>query len=295
MKKLLGLVLTSFFLTGNPLLAQAADDKLEAIEKQLFSNSNAAHTEYRRCLTRGYNCAHSNEEYKEIEVHGPSIADTLAWIGDQLTERKLVHLYQFSGCKIAVDMTDGTPASLLWLEKKGDKLVKSHRSIFMPARDKAYKADYFSGNGYYIYLKKNHRDNGSAHSPIKLTYFNDAALIDLAKIEETKSKVVTDKKGNLVLRDKPSSAYRFNFFSTGADQVIGTQFHDMASIFTTGPSPFPNAGKTLDIFGNQYMPTISHKRFSQFSLILTPDDVEFALNIARAFRHAIELCELQNK
>lgn len=294
MKNVLWVVILCAFTFGAPSFAQVPSDKLETVSRQLLSKSNTSHTEYRRCLTtKGYNCAHWNNDYVQIEAHGPSIADTLAWIGDQLTARKLVHLYKFEGCKIAVDLTDGTPASLLWLARKDGKLVKSNRSIITPARDKAYKADWFGGNGHYSYLKKNHRENGSAQSPKRLTYFNDAALIDLAKIESTKSRVITDEKGDLVLRDKPISGYRFSFFRGDANQVIGTQFDNEASIFSAGPSPFPNIGKTLKIFDDQYSPIKTVKKYSHFNILLTMDDVEFALNIAKAFRHTIELCELE--
>lgn len=296
MKYILRATILCSFLAGGSSFAQVPNHKLETVGRELLGGSNTSHTEYRRCLTTlGYNCAHWNEEYKKIEAHGPSIADTLAWIGDQLTARKLVNLYQVSGCKIAVDMTEGTPAALTWVEEKDGKRHQLSRSTITPPRGDIFKASWFGGNGFYSYLKSNHRDNGSAQSPKKLVYFNDAALIDLTKISGTKSHVVTDEKGSLILRDKPSSAFRFNFFRDDANQIIGTQFDDKTSIFSAGPSLFPNAEKTLNIFDDQYVPFETREPNPIFRIILTPNDVEFALNIAKAFRHTIELCELTNE
>ena len=294
-KEFLWVVILCSFFIESPSFAQNSGDKLEAVGRQLLSNSNVNHTEYRRCLTtKGYNCAHSNAEYKKIEAHGPSIADTLAWIGDQLTTRKLVELYQVRGCKIAVDITNGTPASLMWLENKDGKRAQLSRSIISPPREDVFKATWFGGNGFYSFMKKNHRENGSAESPKRVSYFNDAGLFDLAKTSSTKSHVITDEKGDLVLRDKPASKFRFNFYRDDADQIIGTQFDDETSIFSVGPSAFPKAGKTLDIFNDQYVPFETREPNPMFILQLTPNDVDFALNIAKAFRHAIELCELGN-
>ena len=91
------------------------------------------------------------------------------------------------------------------------------------------------------------------------------------------------------------SAFRFNFFRDDANQIVGTQFHDEAAIFLAGPSLFPNAEKVLNIFDDQYVPFESNEKTTQFNILLTMDDVAFALNIAKAFRHAIELCELANE
>lgn len=292
MKKSLWIVILCFF---SPSFAHGTIDRLETTEDVLFSNSNVRHTEYRRCLTtQRQNCARGNDDYEQIEAHDPSVADTLAWIGDQLINRKLVHFYQFEGCKVAIDMTDGSPASYTWLEEDGDKLLKSHRSVITPPRHENFEASWFGANGHYTYLRRSFRDNGSALSPKRLIYYNDAALIDLTKIRETKSHVITDEKGDLALRDDPASKFRFNFFKTDAEHIIGTQFGDEASIFTEGPSLFPNAGKTLNIFDELYVPFQTDEHYSIFVLMLTLDDVEFALNIAKAFRHAIELCELKN-
>ena len=95
MQKFLWVIILCSFFGENLSFAQTSSDKLEAVGRQLLDESSMSHTEYRGCLTMGYNCAHSNEDYEKIEAHEPSIADTLAWIGDQLTTRKLVNLYQF--------------------------------------------------------------------------------------------------------------------------------------------------------------------------------------------------------
>lgn len=288
MQKFILIVLTCA-LHAAPALAQMPAEKLALIEEQLFSGK---HPEYRSCLTTLTNCHNTNDDYVPIDKHQPAIADSLAWVGHQLRTRNLVHQYKFEGCKVAIDMTDGAPAYLTWLEERDAKVFEFNRSIFTPARPKEYSANRFAGNGYYIYLRSNHRDKGTAQSPRRIMYSNDAALIDLTKINDTKSPVITDREGHLMLREAP--AYRINFFKEAEGQVLGTHFANEATMFTEGPALFPNKGKVLSMFDADYFPFEHADRHRLFRIVLTPNDLEFGLKIAKAFRHIIEHCELKH-
>ena len=291
-------VATAFFVSGAFVSASDQDasrqDLLKKTERQLFSQVDLTHTEYRDCITHAVDaCGSWNVDYAKPDDHAPSIADTLDWVGDQLRSRNLAHRFRHKECLMAIDTIDGTPIRLAWLEARDGKREFKDRSIFSTAMTAKANAKDLQGNGYTTYLFGNHRNNGSSDSPRNLTFYNDAALIDLAQLVEIKSYVGTKDNGDLFLASSPTNTLKINFNrdTVGKVNLVGAGFSDTVSVFSDGLMPFKGADKSKEMFGNVYTPFETKETRHQYILLLPNDDVDLNIKITKALLHVVALCE----
>ncbi len=298
MNKFICVALAVFLIDGVSIYAQDQSslflDRLNRIGHQLLDDPVLQHPEYRNCVTHHTDaCGPWNDDYIVSQVHGPSVSETLDWIGYQLISRKLAFRFLHDSCKVAIDAMEGSPANLLWREDHGGLQVVMRRSIFLPPRLKEFNTERFSGNGYFTYLSKSFRENGSSDTPRQITYYNDAAVIDLAQLREIKNYVGTNDKGAYYLVGPPSSVIKINFIHLQDTKVnsVGASLPDRDAMFSDGPVPYPDVGSSKNIFLDTYSHFNTVEIGHQYILVLPTNDIKFNIDITKAFLHVIGLCD----
>jgi len=270
-------------------------ETLKETARELFNAPPEEHPEYRDCITNAVDaCGSWNADYVKPHPHGPSLTDTLDWIGTQLTSRKLAYQFHHQGCLVAIDAMKGSPLKITWEEKKDGKLEQKQRSIFTSPLMTGADAGLLMGNGYTSYFSEHHRENGTPNHPQRLSFYNDAAYFDLSKLREIKNYIGTKANGELFFVHFPTNALKINFsFDTG-DKInfVGASFPGTPPDFSRGPEPFKGTNTQKTMFGHTYTPfktlTVPH----QYLLMFPNGDLDLNLKITKAFLHAISLCEV---
>lgn len=285
------LVLAAFIIAIGPPNAFAASRPSDA---QASLAHHQHHPEYRDCITHWVDaCGAWNADYVPPQAHGPTLADTLDWIGAQLSGRGVVHQFYHDGCNVAVDAKEGTPVQLMWQENSGGALETRTKLVFHPDIAGGPSAEGLMGNGYTTFFRQDYRQLGTANSPKRIIHYNDAALMDLGQLREIKNYVGTKDEGGLYLVNAPTSSIKFNFKKAALARTnyVGAGFSDAASALTEGPVALAPETTDHTAFGGIYELFESKESHPQYILLLPSHDIDFNIKITKAFLHAISLCE----
>lgn len=246
------------------------------------------------CLTNQQACVPAILSTDEKPLHLPSLTDTLFWIGVQLKKHQFVHEFFFQKCQVAIDLMKGIPEYHVWMENSLGPRVMRSKSVLNNTFLKLISADQLYGQGHTSYFK-NQRSVSSSESPLRLTYFNDAIVMNLSKIKEIKNYVRTKSNGELELYGLHSGPIKFVFHkgSRNRSYYMGVGFTETSENVRDQLTQFRvplHFKHRLD----EYTPIENKEPDDVFFLFHSNNNIEFNLALTSAFLHSIELCKSES-
>lgn len=253
-------------------------DRLARIGEQLFADGKTDHYEYEVCITDTHACYRINYDKGDAPDHGPSLSDTLDWIGDQLISNDLVHLFEYQGCQIAIDIMDGA-------------LKRQARSILRPVHQGHVEANRYSSLGHITYLIKD-RSNGSAETPLRVSYHNDAVVMNLGKLRQIKNYADIDDNEKLRLYMTPVGPVKFVYPRESHEVTYhaGVGFTDTGANLLDRLMPFPEPENPKAMYGANYTLFDVSEPDDMLMLFHGPGDVDMNIKLTKAFMHAMDIC-----
>ena len=266
-------------------------DRLERIGKQLFTDGSVDHYEYEACITDTHACYRINYDKADAPDHGPSLSETLDWIGDQLISNELVNLFEYQGCQVAIDIMEGSPTFLTWKEQQDGALKRQTRSILRPIHQGYVEARRYSSLGHITYLIKG-RSNGTPDTPMRVSYHNDAVVMDLGMLRQIKNYAAPGDEGGLELYALPVGPVKF-VYPRESHEVIyhaGMGFKDTGANLLERLVPFPEPENPKAMYGADYTLFDVSEPDDMLMLFHGPGDVDMNIKLTKAFMHAMDIC-----
>lgn len=268
---------------------------LEAIEHQLFDDPSISHHEYTGCVTHAVNACPRDIQGRDVSLdHGPSLPETLDWIGHQLKTAGLAHFFDYEGCTIAIDLMDGIPEWQSWSEKIDGKLVQKGRSILNSTMQAGVSAELLASNGHAAYMHPDHRTMGSADSPKRIVFANDAGVLELSQLLEIKNYIGTYENGELrAVYPDYTGEIKLKFLSGAYNKhyYTGTGFSEsdapLRDRLEQGLGEPPNSKQ---MYTADYALFDTEEPHSAFFLSHNPAAIELNIKLTKAFLHAMNLC-----
>lgn len=270
-------------------------DRLADTERKLLSDTAISHHEYTGCITHWKNACPRDVHGRDTSLdHEPSLPDTLEWLGHQLKEARLAHFFEYEGCTIAIDLMEGTPEWLTWSEQLGGRMVAKGRSILSQITPKGVTAELLVGNGNITYINSDHRSTGTADTPKRVIFTNDAGVLDLSQLLEIKNYVGTYEKGELraVMPDYTGEIkLKFPSGYHGEAYFMGTGFSDVdAPLLDRLERGLDEPDDVKVMYGANYTFFNAGEPSGAFFVSHHVDDVELNIKLTKAFLHSVNMC-----
>lgn len=300
MKQYVANAIAALLLSG---VAASAQDQispsagLESVAERLFGEPTTQHYEFTACITdRTDACPRLSYDQTNTPVHGPSLSETLDWISAQLIENGLVHLFEYQACQVAIDIMDGAPIYHSWNEQKEGGPKRKTRSVLRPVHQGHVEAHRYSSLGHITYLIKD-RSDGTSETPMRVSYHNDAVVMDLGKLKEIKNYVGTGEGDELYFVVSPLGPVKFVYprESHGVTYHAGTGFKKSGSSLLDRLLPSPAPERTKTMYGSDYTLFENSEPDDMLMLFHGPGDVDMNIRLTKAFLHAVDICDKRRR